>query len=137
MLTWGAIGDKSYQLEELEDEATATSALYLRRDGSIAYGRTDGPEPDTVRGVWAYNEHEKELRMELERNFSDNGFNFSVRRVFKGHLDCKQELDMAVFSGNIFRDEEDFADPKAALGHWSMIIATDDLPSEDFDATQP
>jgi hypothetical protein len=136
MLSTGAIADRSYQLEELEDEASATSALFLRRDGSIAYGRTDGPEPATVRGVWAFDEDQRELRMDIERNFVDGEITFSVRRVFRGHLDCKQHLDMAVFSGSIFRGEEDFQDPKSALGHWSMIIATDDLPAEDYDATQ-
>jgi hypothetical protein len=136
MLGVHAIADHSYQLEEMEDEASATSALFLRRDGSIAYGRTDGPEPATVRGVWVFDEYERELRMELERNFIDGDVAFSVRRVFKGHLDCAEDLDMPVFSGNIFRGEEDFWDPKAALGHWSMIIATDDLPAEDYDATQ-
>jgi hypothetical protein len=131
MLSVDNIGDRSYQLEEMEDEASSTSALYLRSDGSVAHGRTDGPQPSSVDGVWLYDESEKEILVDLDRHFTDNRYNFSVRRVFRGHLDCADAFDIAAFSGNIFTDIET-RDSKSALGHFSLIVASSDLPDENF-----
>lgn len=131
MLSTSTIGNKSYQLEEMEDAASATSAIYLHGNGTVAYGRTDGPVPKKVDGTWIYNEDLQELCVELERHFDDGRVQFSIRRTLRGHLDCPDETETAVFAGNIFREPSDFDDPKSALGHWTMIAA-DGLPLEEF-----
>jgi hypothetical protein len=136
MVSLDSIADRSYQLEEMEDEASATSALYLHANGTVAHGRTDGPQPTKVNGTWEYNESEKEIRLDLDRHFRDSRIEFSVQRVFRGHLDCSEAFDFAVFAGNIYPDSET-VDARSAVGHFSLIDASSDLPDEKYDATQP
>lgn len=136
MLSVDAIQNRSFQLEEMEDEHSSTSAVYLKEDGSVSHGRTDGPVPERVDGAWTYNEGSQELVIDLNRHFQEGEIEFSVRRLLRGHAETSGAVqDMAVFSGNIFRGVDDFEDPKSALGHWSLTVASDGLPSENFDAT--
>lgn len=135
MLETAAIVDRSYQLEEREDENECVSALYLRSDGTVAHGRTDGPQPDAVDGAWLYNEAEREIVVELCRHFKEGEVSFSVSRVMRGHLDVKDDDGYCLFSGNIYQDTKDIDTSKSAVGVFSMVEATDDLPDQHFDAT--
>lgn len=124
------IAGREYQLEELEDAGDSVTALQLRADGSVAHGRTDGPVPERAGGEWVYDEGERELVLQLERHFKDGDVEFSVRRVLRGHLDGEdREEDMAVFAGNIYQDAKDIGDTTAAIGHFSLVDASSDLPS--------
>lgn len=136
MLTGAALASRSYQLEEMEDSSTSTSAVFLAEDGSIQFGRTDGPEPDRAAGTWVFTEHDGALKMELERWFNEEKIPFCVRRVLYGHVDSKKSIgDLPLFQGNMFR-EEDTIDRKNALGHFALIEATDDLPDVNFDISK-
>jgi len=42
-----------YQLEELEDRETCTTELYLRGDGVVEFGETDGPKYLVAAGTWS------------------------------------------------------------------------------------
>lgn len=42
-----------YQLEEMEDKDSCTTELYLRADGVIEFGDTDGPQFITAAGTWS------------------------------------------------------------------------------------
>jgi hypothetical protein len=122
--------DREYQLEELEDSVDSVSALYLRADGRVSHGRTDGPAPERVDGEWVYDEDERELVLQLERHFKEGDVQFSVKRVFRGHLDGEdKDGNIAVFAGNIYQDVKDIGDKSAAVGHFSMCEASSDLPA--------
>lgn len=130
MLARSALVDREYQLEELEDSVDSISALYLRADGGVTHGQTDGPVPESMDGEWVYNEDERELVLQLERHFKEGDIRFSVKRVLRGHLDGNdRDGDMAMFAGNIYQDAKDIGDKTAAVGHFSMCDASSDLPS--------
>ena len=42
-----------YQLEELEDKETCTTELFLREDGVVDFGETDGPKYIAAAGTWS------------------------------------------------------------------------------------
>lgn len=42
-----------YQLEEMEDRDTCTTELFLRADGVIEFGDTDGPKYLAAAGTWS------------------------------------------------------------------------------------
>ena len=134
VLTSTQIENKSYQLEEMEDSEACSSAIYLNADGSVAMGVTDGPQPSSVQGTWNYDDDKKELRMDIKRSF-EGDYPFEVRRFLVGHLDERKGSELVVFSGNLFRDPTDFS-REEAVGYFSMIIANDDLPSENYDISK-
>ena len=135
-VTTTQIADRSFQLQELEDSATCVSALYLKSDGSLKVGQTDGPAPSSVEGNWKYNEDEEELQIDLTRHYKGDNYTYEVQRYFIGHFDNKKDSDLAVFSGKIFRDSATDFTPDEAVGYFEMIIATDDLPDESYDITE-
>lgn len=136
-ITTTQLGNRAYQLEELEDSASCVSAIYLKNDGSLKLGRTDGPRPSSVKGSWEYVEPEQELRIDLTRYYDgDTGdYSYDVTRYFIGHLDTKKNSELAIFAGKIFRERTDFS-PNEAVGFFEMIVANDDLPTESFDITE-
>lgn len=42
-----------YQLEEMEDKDTCTTELFLRDDGVVDFGDTDGPRWLAAAGTWS------------------------------------------------------------------------------------
>lgn len=81
------VGNRSFQLIEMEDSEQAVSALYLRAaDKGVDFGATSGPVPDSVTGEWALNEEDGTLGLALTRNY-DGDFSFSVTRFYKVRLD--------------------------------------------------
>lgn len=136
MLARASIVDRSYQLEELEDAGDTISALYLSSDGSVSHGRTDGPVPESVAGEWVYDEAGRALTLQLERRFKEGEVEFAVTRVLAGHLDAKDTDELAMFTGNMYQSAKDIGDKNAAVGHFSMCVATDDLPSENYNITE-
>lgn len=129
------IANKSYQLEEDEDSLSCTSAIYLNEDGTLSIGRTDGPKPDRVYATWKYSDEEGEIVLNIERFFgADTNTPFSVKRILRGHIEktSKNLSDLAIFSGGMYQEPADFS-PQSEVGWFSMIIATDDLPTDDFD----
>jgi len=58
-----------YQLEELEDKDTCTTELFLRADGVIEFGDTDGPVFTDAIGRWAVPEGTNTYGMIIKRTF--------------------------------------------------------------------
>ncbi len=125
---------KSFQLEEMEDSANQTSAMYLAADGSVHLGQTDGPTPDRAKGKWSFTEPEGLLEIEIERWFGADSVPFSVKRLLRGHPDDGNS-GLALFVGAMFRDPTDFG-PEEALGHFAMVEATDDLRDVHYDISK-
>lgn len=85
-VTDAEVGNRSFQLIEMEDSEQAVSALYLRAaDKGVDFGATDGPVPDSVTGEWTLNEADGTLGLALTRNY-DGDFSFSVTRFYKVRL---------------------------------------------------
>lgn len=77
------IGNRSFQLNEMEDSEQAVSALYLRAaDHGVEFGATDGPVPDSVTGEWVLNQEDGTLGLSLTRKY-EGDFSFSVTRFYK------------------------------------------------------
>ncbi|GAB0495392.1 hypothetical protein MMPV_006692 [Pyropia vietnamensis] len=129
------MGNRSFQLIEMEDAEQAVSALYLRAaDKGVDFGATDGPVPDSVTGEWTLNEEDGTFGLSLTRKY-DGGFGFSVSRFYKGHYERREGSSLVTVQGYIFQTEHAM-DPENAVGFFSMVMATDDLPSEDYDVTK-
>lgn len=122
----GAIAHKSYQLEELEDESSCISAVYLNENGTAKLGVTDGPVPDRVEASWVFAEVDGELTLNIERWFGADQVPFSVKRTLRGHLDAGRSADgdLPLFHGAMFQCPTDF-DATGALGHFAMVAAAD------------
>lgn len=136
VVTQSTIASKSYQLEEMEDEATSTSAIYLAADGTLSLGQTDGPAPDRFMGTWLYMEDSGELTMEIERWFGEGEVPFCVKRILRGHIDSSKNIgNLPLFAGAMYKEPTDF-DLQEALGHFAMVQANDDLPDANFDISK-
>lgn len=61
--------DKTYQLEELEDQETCTSEIFLQADRTIYFGDTDGPIPVECEGRWDVDPDTNSFRMAIKRTF--------------------------------------------------------------------
>lgn len=137
-ITVERLANKSYQLEEDEDENSCTTAIYLHEDGSVTLGQTDGPDPDSVKASWSYRDEDGELSIDIERYFQgEQNIEFMVKRILVGHLDnsSRKNLDLPIFTGAMYPYPTDFA-KHTAVGFFAMILATDDLPKEDYDISQ-
>lgn len=129
------VGNRSFQLIEMEDSEQAVSALYLRAaDKGVDFGATSGPVPDSVTGEWALNEEDGTLGLALTRNY-DGDFSFSVTRFYKGHYERREGSSLVTVQGYIFQAEHPM-EPENAVGFFSLVMATDDLPTEDYDVTK-
>lgn len=131
------IANKSYQLEEDEDEVSTTSAVFLNEDGTLSIGKTDGPTPEEVNAKWKYSDSDGELMVEIERIYQEGKTIFPVKRILRGHLDDsnKNLRDLPVFTGAMYQDPADFS-PHSEVGWFNMILATHDLPSDDFNISK-
>lgn len=100
----------------------------------MTFGRTDGPRPDKVNANWTYTHQNGELLLEIERFFGADATPFCVKRVLKGHLDdSRKNLEgLPVFAGGMYIPPADFS-AHSEVGWWAMILATDDLPNDNFD----
>lgn len=135
-VTDAEVGNRSFQLIEMEDSEQAVSALYLRAaDKGVDFGATDGPVPDSVTGEWTLNEADGTLGLALTRNY-EGDFSFSVTRFYKGHYERREGSSLVTVQGYIFQAEHAM-EPENAVGFFSLVTATDDLPSEDYDVTKP
>ena len=59
-----------YQLEELEDRDSCTTELYLRGDGGVEFGDTDGPQYDAAAGSWSVPYGTNDFSMTIKRTFT-------------------------------------------------------------------
>jgi len=80
------VGNRSFQLIEMEDSEQAVSALYFRaEDHGVDFGATDGPVPDSVTGEWVLHGDDGTLGLSLTRKY-EGDFSFEVTRFYKVRL---------------------------------------------------
>jgi hypothetical protein len=118
-----------YQLEELEDQETATTELFLKADHTVDVGETDGPLCTQSSGTWSETP-QGEFEMVLKRTFeagteqetdTDMGqFDFVVERTFTGEI-TKVGASMAV-AGSMHYKDEVLGDEE--VGYFNMIETT-------------
>lgn len=138
-LTTERLANKSYQLEEDEDASSATTAMYLNGDGTISLGVTDGPEPDRIKASWKFNASDEEIELNIERYFEgEAGIEFMVKRVLRGHFNRTPQNsgELPIFTGAMYPFPTDFS-KYSEVGYFAIILATDDLPTNDFDISKP
>jgi hypothetical protein len=118
-----------FQLEELEDQDTATTEVFLKADNTVDVGETDGPLHIKASGTWKETP-QGEFEMVLKRTFeagresqtyTDMGeFDFEVERTFTGEI-TKVGASMAV-TGSIHYKDELLGDEE--VGYFNMIETT-------------
>jgi hypothetical protein len=93
----GGIGDKHFQLEELEDSEKSTTDIILNSDYTVTVGKTDGPLISSWYGTWELSDGNQDktfFDMKLSRTYVAGGdskdvtgigeFEYTVERTFKG-----------------------------------------------------
>jgi WW domain len=85
--------NKYYQLEEMEDRETCTTELFLKEDGTVLLGDTDGPLWESATGYWQVKPGTDDFSMSICKSFrtgSENRdmgeFEFQVTRTFEGEM---------------------------------------------------
>jgi len=121
------IGQRFFQLEEMEDKETEITEVFLNADRTVSLGETDGPVYISAQGTWSKNG--PSFQMNLIRTFeagkekgqpTDMGeFSFSVERVYAG--------DMTVVGGKtavsgVIHQIDDLGDRE--VGYFNMIDTT-------------
>lgn len=124
------VANKYYQLEELEDKDDSSTEVFLKDDGTVAIGKTDGPPPVYASGEWDMKG--KEFMMTLTRTYegghqpsrsTDAGeFKYKVKRTYQGELGHVGE-EMAVIGGIIYSIHPELGDEK--VGFFNIIDTTD------------
>lgn len=151
------------QLQELEDDEETRTQLYLRPDGTILHGATDGPPPAGFCGLWQCGENT--FQMTLSRAFSAptamldpsqrgqlaGGIAYSVVRVYEGsvepsstgvaivngRIDLVSEADAAAWSGSgasSIAQLDPFSNIQVPpVGYFVIDANIDELPEEDYE----
>jgi len=121
--------NKYYQLEELEDADNCTTELFLKEDGTVDIGETDGPLFTKSVGSWEIKENSfamtitKTFKTGNERN--DMGeFEFQVERVFEGEMTVVGGTEVAV-NGKIFAEDIITDKFDKEVGFFNMIDGTE------------
>ncbi|KAJ8904575.1 hypothetical protein NDN08_001093 [Rhodosorus marinus] len=121
------IWNKSYQLDELEDKDSTTTALYLNRDGTVDCGNTTGPIPKLASGEWDLDPKNNRFMMKLTRTFEQDTGDYEVKRTYDGEMSMSKDEELINFEGKLIL--RDFP-----VGYFKMISASDDLPEEHMKA---
>merc|ERR1719409_1113653 len=123
--------DKTYQLEELEDQETCTSEVFLQADRTIYFGDTDGPIPVECEGRWDVEPETNSFRMAIKRTFGtgsdsrDMGeFSFDVEKLYMGEMTMVGE-SVAIQGTVLVRDEFN-PEVEKEVGYFNMIDGTQD-----------
>mmetsp|Transcript_17815 Transcript_17815/g.51005 ORF Transcript_17815/g.51005 Transcript_17815/m.51005 type:complete len:198 (+) Transcript_17815:85-678(+) len=128
--------DKTYQLEELEDQDRSTTEVFLQADRTIYFGDTDGPLPSSQEGRWDVPPGTNNFQMVIKRTFGagDDGkdvgeFSFDVEKLFEGKMSM---VGQSVAIEGVIKivdplnpDAEDLME----VGFFQMIDGTDDRRS--------
>lgn len=126
-----SIGQRFYQLEEMEDKEKEITEVFLNADGSVTLGETDGPMFSKSSGTWSQSlsRAPSSFRMTLIREFeagnekgspTDMGtFTFAVERVYTGDLTTVG--GRTALSG-VIHQIDDGGDRE--VGYFSMIDTT-------------
>jgi len=121
--------NKYYQLEELEDAENGTTELFLKEDGMVDIGETDGPLFSKAVGSWEIQENS--FAMTITKTFSSGNerndmgeFTFDVERVFEGEMTIVGGTEVAI-NGKIFAEDIITEKHELEVGYFNMIDATE------------
>lgn len=121
--------NKYYQLEELEDADNCTTELFLKEDGTVDIGETDGPLFSKAVGNWEIQENN--FAMTITKTFTtgndrnDMGeFTFDVERVFEGEMTVVGGTEVAI-NGKIFAEDIITDKHDKEVGFFNMIDGTE------------
>jgi len=121
--------NKYYQLEELEDADNCTTELFLKEDGTVEIGETDGPLFTKAVGNWEVQENS--FAMTITKTFTtgneknDMGeFSFDVERVFEGDMTVVGGTEVAI-NGKILAEDIITEKHEKEVGFFNMIDGTD------------
>ncbi len=121
--------NKYYQLEELEDADNCTTELFLKEDGTVDIGETDGPLFSKAVGNWEIKENS--FAMTITKTFktgnekNDMGeFSFDVERVFEGDMTVVGGTEVAI-NGKIFAEDIITEKFEKEVGFFNMIDGTE------------
>jgi len=70
--------DKYYQLEEMEDQDSSTTELFLTADGGVEFGDTDGPIFTSAVGNWEVAPETNDFSMYITRSYKTGNDNTDV-----------------------------------------------------------
>lgn len=128
--------DKTYQLEELEDQDRCTSEVFLQMDRSIYFGDTDGPLPAMQEGRWDVPPGTNDFQMVIRRTFGagDDGkdvgeFSFAVEKMYVGTMTMVGESVAIQGTIKIVDPLNPDAEDLMEVGFFNMIDGTNDRRS--------
>jgi len=139
------VGQKFYNLEELEDSETCTTEIFLNADQTVDVGETDGPVFIKASGTWTQERSKGgddpgSFQMTLLRTYeagreasspTDMGeFHFTVERTFTGIV-TKVGSSVAVTGSMHHVDELSGGDQQ--VGYFNMIDTTKERLGEKDD----
>jgi WW domain len=125
--------NKYYRLEEMEDRETCTTELFLKEDGTVLLGDTDGPLWESATGYWQVRPGTDDFSMSISKTFKtgdenrDMGeFEFQVTRTFQGDMAMVGE---SVAITGVMKNEQEDGQPtqidQPEVGFFNMIDATE------------
>jgi len=133
--------DKYYQLEEMEDRDTCTTELFLRADGGIEFGDTDGPRPASIEGSWSVPDGTNDYSMTITRTFgagndhTDVGeFAFALTRRYAGDMTtvgASVAVTGTMMSTSDTAPQGQEREVEVEVGYFNMIDATDERVGDD------
>lgn len=122
--------DKYYQLEEMEDRDTCTTELFLRADGVVEFGDTDGPKYLAAAGTWSVPPGTNDYNMVITRVFSagreesDMGeFTFEITKTYRGDM---TKVGASVGVTGVMCTSDVIDNSEIEVGYFNMIDATDE-----------
>lgn len=128
--------DKTYQLEELEDQERCTSEVFLQQDRTIYFGDTDGPIPARQEGRWDVPPGTNDFQMVVKRTFGagDDGkdvgeFSFDVEKLYEGTMTMVGESVAIQGVIKIVDPLNPDAEDLMEVGFFNMIDGTNDRRS--------
>jgi len=121
--------NKYYQMEELEDAENCTTELFLKEDGTVDIGMTDGPLFTKAVGNWEIQNND--FAMTITKTFASGNenndmgeFSFDVERVFEGEMTVVGGTEVAI-NGKIFAEDIITDKYEKEVGFFNMIDGTE------------
>eukprot|EP00529_Nitzschia_sp_RCC80_P021888 CAMPEP_0113453448 /NCGR_PEP_ID=MMETSP0014_2-20120614/7361_1 /TAXON_ID=2857 /ORGANISM="Nitzschia sp." /LENGTH=390 /DNA_ID=CAMNT_0000344839 /DNA_START=193 /DNA_END=1365 /DNA_ORIENTATION=- /assembly_acc=CAM_ASM_000159 len=130
--------NKYYQLEEMEDRDNCTTELFLKEDGQILIGETDGPLWTEAVGTWKIRPGTDDFTMNIKRKFqsgndgSDMGeFEYELERTYIGDMTAVGE---SVAVTGVMHCTDVLSGEDQEVGFFNMIDGTDAREDKRTDA---
>lgn len=121
--------NKYYQLEEMEDRENCTTELFLKEDGTVLVGDTDGPLWTDAKGEWMIAPGTNDFVMTITRTFGagqENSpmgeFEYQLERTFQGDM---TEVGESVAITGVLLSEDPMTGEDKEVGFFNMIDGTD------------